>query len=908
MEQPKDYFAFISYKREDEKWAKWLADELEHYHLPTTLYGKELPKNLRPIFRDVDELCAGNLPEQIYNALTVSKNLIVVCSPRAAKSEWVDKEIKDFISLKDGKADNIYPFIIDGIPFSKDPDKECIPKVLRNLPKNEERLGGNINEQGGRNAAVVKIIAGMLGIGFDTLWQKYEREQRKKKNRLITATIIAFLCILSIAFTLFWQNQQIKHANWKMMENQARAVSEKAQFLIENHDSYLARMLLKEIYPLCIDDNSRPYVPEAEIAMRNAVINDEAVFPGHGSWGLACIIDFNADGKFLAVAYLDNTISVWDTYDGTCLRFIEIDIEKDRFTSMSLSPDGRYVAYTSNCLYIYNVETGEQKKYSLLAKSDINTIAYSPDGKCVAYVSSDGIIGVIDLATRKHIFHNVSTCSVNTVAFSKNGKHIVTSSDDGIVCVWNLETGNCSLSAAGHTDVVNQAIFSPDDTTVLSVCDSALYLWDSNSGILIRKTTINDEIAYASFSPDGKNILTAMADSTIRIWDAYNLSVSDSWKIKENIPTRIEYSPDGQHYAYTTFSYTGNIYLREIKKSVNNEKHYQKGFVSNAFLSPHGNNIVTIGYVKDSSIVQSRTNIWNDKKIMIINIWDDKMINCYHSFDLNLTNNCLTINPQNNNFIFGLDDGTIQFWDIDKKLLLKTVQAHKSGVNCISISPDGKYLISSPVNSSMLKVWDVSTMNCLDSIKCHTNKISNISFSPIGDMFATASEDGTIKLWDNTTRRCIHNLYGHTEKVLDMSFSPDGKQLASSSDDESIRLWNIKSGTCIRVLKGTPSRVHSVVYSPNGQYLLSAYRNGCICVWNTKTGFCLQTLRKDLNAMYSSSSAFFDSNGTHIIATSDDKDITIWDFPPLQELLNQTRERFKSRQLTPEERRMYFLE
>ena len=102
MKQEKEYqyFAFISYKREDEKWAKWLAHELDNYKLPSTLNGKELPSSLRKTFRDVDELSAGNLPEQIYNALSMADNLIVVCSPRAAKSEWVNKEIKDFIKLK----------------------------------------------------------------------------------------------------------------------------------------------------------------------------------------------------------------------------------------------------------------------------------------------------------------------------------------------------------------------------------------------------------------------------------------------------------------------------------------------------------------------------------------------------------------------------------------------------------------------------------------------------------------------------------------------------------------------------------------------------------------------------------------------------------------------------------------
>ena len=30
MEQQKEYFAFISYKREDEKWTKWLQHALEY--------------------------------------------------------------------------------------------------------------------------------------------------------------------------------------------------------------------------------------------------------------------------------------------------------------------------------------------------------------------------------------------------------------------------------------------------------------------------------------------------------------------------------------------------------------------------------------------------------------------------------------------------------------------------------------------------------------------------------------------------------------------------------------------------------------------------------------------------------------------------------------------------------------
>ena len=109
------YFAFISYKREDEEWAVWFHHELENYHLPATLNGRnDLPTEFRPVFRDIDELKAGNLPEQIYDALATSAYLIVICSPNSAKSKWVNKEIIDFIEIGRAKSinnvRNIFPF------------------------------------------------------------------------------------------------------------------------------------------------------------------------------------------------------------------------------------------------------------------------------------------------------------------------------------------------------------------------------------------------------------------------------------------------------------------------------------------------------------------------------------------------------------------------------------------------------------------------------------------------------------------------------------------------------------------------------------------------------------------------------------------------------------------------------
>ena len=52
----------------------------------------------------------------------------------------------------------------------------------------------------------------------------------------------------------------------------------------------------------------------------------------------------------------------------------------------------------------------------------------------------------------------------------------------------------------------------------------------------------------------------------------------------------------------------------------------------------------------------------------------------------------------------------------------------------------------------------------------------------------------------------------------------------------------------------------------------------------------------------------FSPDGKRIVSVSADNNVKIWDYLPLQDLIDQTRERFKDRPLTPEERHQYYLE
>ena len=196
------YRAFISYSHRDSRWASWLHRALESYRPPKPLIGTvtqrgEVPKRLAPIFRDRDELAsATDLGTLINAALAGSACQIVICSPQAAKSKWVNEEILAFKRL--GRENRIFCLIVGGEPWGSEmpgrSDEECFPPALRFKLGPDGNLSGERTEpiaadvrpgKDGKNNAKLKLIAGLLGVGFDALKR---REQQRRQRRLFLVT------------------------------------------------------------------------------------------------------------------------------------------------------------------------------------------------------------------------------------------------------------------------------------------------------------------------------------------------------------------------------------------------------------------------------------------------------------------------------------------------------------------------------------------------------------------------------------------------------------------------------------------------------------------------------------------------------------------------------------------------
>jgi len=204
------YWAFISYSHADEEWAKWLHKSIETYRVPRKLVGRDtangpLPKRLFPVFRDRDELPgASDLGGKIQEALTTSRSLVVICSPKSAVSKWVNEEVKAYKRL--GRSDRVLCLMIDGEPNAA-PDSgllECFPRAVRFqvdahgeiIEEPAEPIAADARPgKDGKTNALFKLLSGMMGVGYDELRQREKQRQRSRRLRLSAAVVAVLLAI-----------------------------------------------------------------------------------------------------------------------------------------------------------------------------------------------------------------------------------------------------------------------------------------------------------------------------------------------------------------------------------------------------------------------------------------------------------------------------------------------------------------------------------------------------------------------------------------------------------------------------------------------------------------------------------------------------------------------------------------
>jgi tetratricopeptide (TPR) repeat protein len=166
---------------------------------------------LRPVFRDREELVASDdLGDTISGALSVSRSLIVLCSPTAAASRWTNEEVRRFKQLNPGG--HVLAAIVAGEPFASEMPgreaEECFPPALRQRVDSRGRLTGkraepiaaDLRPQGdGRQMGLMKLIAGMLELPLDDLVRRDAVRRTRRLTWLAAASLAGMIVTSGLA-------------------------------------------------------------------------------------------------------------------------------------------------------------------------------------------------------------------------------------------------------------------------------------------------------------------------------------------------------------------------------------------------------------------------------------------------------------------------------------------------------------------------------------------------------------------------------------------------------------------------------------------------------------------------------------------------------------------------------------
>ena len=343
---------------------------------------------------------------------------------------------------------------------------------------------------------------------------------------------------------------------------------------------------------------------------------------------------------------------------------------------------------------------------------------------------------------------------------------------------------------------------------------------------LLRTLEGHTSLVFAvSLTPDGKQVVSGSGDNTLRVWDTE----------------------------------TGRC-LSILKGHT--------ALVSSVSLTPDSQRVVTGSW--DNTL-----RIWDFKTGQCLNIMKG------HTDKINSIN----LTPDGHLIVSGSDDATLRIWDNRTGQCLRTLDNSPKKVMSVCISPDGQRAISGDERSSeieTLKVWDLQTGKCLQTLtgheRIHYVGVPSVSLTPDGKYVVSGSTSiDALRLWDLQTGQCMKTLRGHADDVWSVSLTPDGKRAISGSCDNTLRLWNLKTGQCLKTLEGHAGRVYSVSMTPDGRRAVSGSSDNTIKVWDLGAGQCLKTIKSRKDHRAKISTVNLTPDGRRAVSDSGDKPLLIWD-------------------------------
>jgi WD40 repeat protein len=430
-ETSKQYDAFISYSRKNEDFAAKLEQALESYRPPK---GLETPQTRLRVFRDKHDFKVGDYHQNLETSLMASAKLIVICSPEARKSQFVNDEIKQFATLNG--SEHIIPILLSGIPNNEagpeQAERMAFPPALCELL--EMPLAANFLKFDSKKNKVNRdrysdawhtILAHIYDVSRDEIEQR-DRRRRNRTRRITLFSLFGAIGVLSLLLVFALISRQQADTARRDAVNQANE-AKRQRGIAEGKTREAKRERDNAVKARNAEKQQRQ---EAERQRTNAqrqtrIATDQknrAILAQHQT-KLALLRE--------QIARVSGLLPTVEAAEGM-IRAIAL------FPASQRVPEVAMAGQTA----LLNAVQVSQESNRLKGKSSVSCVACSPDGRLIVSGSRDNTIQLWDAATGKPIGsplqgHPNSLYSA-PVAFSPDGRRVVSGSSDYTLRVWDV--------------------------------------------------------------------------------------------------------------------------------------------------------------------------------------------------------------------------------------------------------------------------------------------------------------------------------------------------------------------------------------------------------------------------------------------------------------------------------------
>lgn len=843
-----EYDVFISYcRRPDGEVVQALQRRLEQFANPW--YRRHRWR----VFHDASSLSAApDLWDSIERALRRSRWLIIVLSPEAAKSPWIDKEVAWWLANKPeplrtllvaiaggeppwgpdapaGEADSILPPALRGSYSSA-------PRWVDLRPLRQSITTGRSAQQRRQalTAAAADFAAAILEEPKDLLYGAATRRYRRNIRMAVTAAVVSTLAAVAAGYGFVNATQQRRRAEAQTRLAVSRQLIAEAQSM-QNAQPGLARQLMAIAY--------RTEPTDQALAM---LVNGPSI---PGVLRLSDDVDdlsYSPDGTTLAVSS-GRTISLVDVATGAAVSRLGDPGNGGR--RLAFSGDGARIATLGTSeIRIWDVRDRarprEIGRYDGAEVGD-SDLRLSADGSTIATVETGqtarlftvGAAGAVTLAAT---VRGAGTTGSPVMALRDDGQLLALADEEyGIQLfdVANPAKPRRLRTLVGHTNFIESLEFGPGGHVLASGgADDTVRMWSVADPARPRSLSVLvghlGKVDALAFNAEGDRLASADWTGATRVWDTTD-------PIRPRLITELSghsdfihavaFSPDSRVLATGSSDDTVRLWTVGAQGTSAPQSALPAPGGHVLAFDPRGPRVIAgarlqqwdladprdpqpAGPVVHRTSGPSAAAVSSDGRVLASEagvegalLWDistpGRIVRSGRLAVTAGTISALAFSPADRTLaVAGADIGVLlsDVADPANPGPPRTVPITRSldnpkHIDGVAFSADGRWL--AVTTEAGLEVWDVRDWRRSKPTRkaaLHIGPVGAIAFAPDATRLATAGGDGAVRLWadDGDGWRQTAEVTAHQGGVGALAFAPDGRTMATGgSQDATVRLW-----------------------------------------------------------------------------------------------------------------------